>query len=299
MQMIFIWRYSLRSRFALNARASRRDFDGVLLRVGDGFGCLHPWPELGDAPLETQLEALRSGVPTPSGVRALSCAAMDERARREGRWLFEGLEVPESHVIEGSVREEELGRFAAVKMKCGPAIEAEARRVRGLAERVPEAALRLDFNGSLEPQGYARFLDSVPPDVKARIDFIEDPVPYDEAVWPTLPKEVPLAVDRGSAAATEGFAFRVVKPAVQEMRVFTEPVVVTSYMDHPLGQVFAAYEAATYKGLLHGAGLLTHGCFLPEEFGERLTVENARLQPPRGTGLGFDDLLEGLPWTLL
>ncbi len=204
-----------------------------------------------------------------------------------------------SHVIADSVSEAELGNFTAVKLKCGPGVEKEARRVIRLAERVPGAALRLDFNGCLDAARYARFLKGLTSDVRERIDFIEDPMQYDAANWRALPDVLSLAVDRGSDTATDGFAYRVLKPAVQETRAFTEPVVITSSMDHPLGQVFAAHEAATYQGVLHGAGLLTHWCFEGDVFSERLTVEGGRLRPPSGTGLGFDDLLEGLPWTRL
>jgi len=293
------WPYTLRARFALNARSSRRDFPGVLLRVGDGFGCLHPWPELGDPPLEAHLEALRAGNPTMLGKRALDCARIDGKARREDRWLFEGLEVPVSHVIAGSVPEGKLRAFTAVKMKCGPEVEVEAERVGNMAELAPEAMLRLDFNGCLGTKSYASFLDLLPRNVKARIDFIEDPIAYEASLWRDLSSDVPLAVDRGSDLATDGFTYRIVKPAGQEPHVFPEPVVITSSMDHPVGQLFAAYEAATYRGTLHGAGLLTNWCFEPEAFGDRLAVEGGRLRPPRGTGLGFDDLLEGLPWMRL
>jgi len=34
-------------------------------------------------------------------------------------------------------------------------------------------------------------------------------------------------------------------------------------------------------------------------FIERIEADGARLLPPRGTGIGFDDLLERLPWKSL
>jgi hypothetical protein len=35
----------------------------------------------------------------------------------------------------------------------------------------------------------------------------------------------------------------------------------------------------------------------PDAFIERIERDSARLLPPRGTGIGFDDLLEKLRWT--
>ena len=76
-----------------------------------------------------------------------------------------------------------------------------------------------------------------------------------------------------------------------------KPIVITSYMDHPMGQFGAAYFAA-----LHPAprcGLFTHVLYEKNEFSERIVSDGARLLAPEGTGIGFDDLLEHLPWKRL
>ena len=66
--------------------------------------------------------------------------------------------------------------------------------------------------------------------------------------------------------------------------------------DHPVGQFGAAYVAATHH-VNARCGLFTHVLYEPDAFFERVERDGARLLPPRGTGLGFDDLLERLPWT--
>ena len=80
-------------------------------------------------------------------------------------------------------------------------------------------------------------------------------------------------------------------------------VVVTSYMEHPVGQAFAAWEAARlglqFPGLVGLCGLQTHHLFEPDEFSEMLGPWSPSFQVPAGYGLGFDDLLEALPWTRL
>jgi len=76
--------------------------------------------------------------------------------------------------------------------------------------------------------------------------------------------------------------------------------VVTSYMDHALGQMYAAYECARLRqfdpraDMFHG--LATHTLFERDPFFEQLSLSGGRLSAVEGTGLGFDDLLEGLPW---
>jgi O-succinylbenzoate synthase len=90
----------------------------------------------------------------------------------------------------------------------------------------------------------------------------------------------------------------VIKPAIQEIPCSDAEVVVTSYMDHPLGQLCAAYAAA-YAGITTTCGLITHVLYEPDPFIERMQITDARLVPPGRSGFGFDDLLEGLPWRSL
>ena len=40
MEPIYYWKYSLKANMRLNAVSSRREFEGALLRIGEGFGCL-------------------------------------------------------------------------------------------------------------------------------------------------------------------------------------------------------------------------------------------------------------------
>lgn len=85
----------------------------------------------------------------------------------------------------------------------------------------------------------------------------------------------------------------VVKPAVEDLPDTQLPIIITSYMDHPLGQLHAAYVAATTTPDAT-CGLVTHVLFENDPFLERMRIEDARLVPPE-----FTDLLEALPWTRL
>ena len=67
-----ISRYRLKARGLLNTISRRREFEGALIRIDGGFGCIHPWPELGDPPLEKCLSDLAGERRWPivrSGVR--------------------------------------------------------------------------------------------------------------------------------------------------------------------------------------------------------------------------------------
>ena len=57
---------------------------GALIRVDGGFADVHPWPELGDAPLDEQLALLARGETTPLTRASLHWARVDADARARG-----------------------------------------------------------------------------------------------------------------------------------------------------------------------------------------------------------------------
>lgn len=316
-EQLWFWKYKLVARQPVNARSPRREFEGVLLRVDDGFACLHPWPELGDPPLGRCLEDLQGARRWPIVRRAMRCAREDADARFIGDPLLEEIDVPRSHatlpwqderIIERAVERE----FDRVKFKVGSDPEKESRFLVAMAERHPKLRWRLDANEMLSPDAADRFLAGLPAELLRRIDFFEDPSPYSEEPWQRLwtSHRVPLAVDREAAPGRTAARVVVVKPALDEPWLLAEAaasrgqqVVVTSSMEHPLGQVFAAWEAAKlqvqFPGLVGVCGLQTHHLFTPSDFAERLGRWGPEFRSPGGTGLGFDDLLEKLPWKRL
>ncbi len=274
---MFVWRYTLVPRRSLSALAGAWPREGALLRDGDGFADVHPWPELGDAPLGEQLARLARGETTPLTRRSLQFAKVDAEARAEGRSLFEGLTIPRSHWP----GDDPPFDFDTVKLKS--------------IDRIPDKVrLRFDFNARLTPEQLIYISEALP---RERVDFVEDPCPYDGATWSALREStgLRLALDRGDAE--EGVDVLVVKPAVQEWPQTEKEIVVTSYMDHPVGQYFAAYVAALHD--LGVCGLFTHVLYEPADFTEAIRADGARLLPPPGTGVGFDDLLAALPWKRL
>lgn len=332
-QDLHFWRYGLKLRgrpeVGANARSARRVLEGMLIRTAEGgYGCIHPWPELGDEPLRDQWEALHGRRnPTRLMARALVCAGLDGAARREGRSLFEGLTVPPSHA---TVTGAAFVDFAALRAEGFETVKLKGdrdwKRVLNAMRAAAGAglAVRVDFNAVLTEAEFLEFAAAAGSEgLGGFVDFIEDPVPYSPEAWRRL-KEVTgwrLALDweypGGSGAAfldafgrrqsdSEGFDLRVIKPAVQAApESGGVPVVFTSAMDHPLGQLFAAYEAADWLAQGKGqdgnraplsGGLLTHRLFEEDDFTRRLGARGPGLRLPGGTGLGFDDLLEALPW---
>jgi o-succinylbenzoate synthase len=288
---IHIHRYVLRARAPLNAVTGRRDHEGVLVRIGDGVGCLHPWPEFGDLPLERQLSIMQKGGTTGMIERLRVCCKLDSAARRLGRGEFVDFQIPPSHVYEP-----DPGKV--VKVKCGRNTIEEAARL----STMPCARLRLDFNSVLSPGEFREFVAKLDAATIAKIDFVEDPFEADQHTWEKVQRELPfaLASDRQPLVAR----VNIVKPAIAETRKPRGRVIFTGYMDHPIGQFFAARMAAAFYTAhperAEVCGLASHLLFEPNEFIERMRIDDdGRLIPAAGTGFGFDDLLESLPWQRL
>ena len=278
---IWVHRYELVPRRPLSGIARAGAREGALIRVDDGVADVHPWPELGDDPLGEQLARLARGETNPLTRAALRHASVDGEARRKGVSLFDGLTIPESHWPGDDPPE----AFSVAKVKGAQSLPARVR-------------LRIDFNATLEPDDFVRIAAMLP---RERIDFVEDPCAYDDGVWRDLRARtgLRLALDRASSIAGGAFDVLVHKPALSaEWPSFDGEIVVTSYMDHPVGQFTAAYVAATHR-IRTTCGLFTHVLYEPNGFIDAIAADGARLLPPSGSGIGFDALLEALPWKRL
>lgn len=312
-----ISRYRMKARGFLNAVSRRREFEGALIQIDGGFGCIHPWPELGDPPLDKCLADLAGARRWPIVRRAIRCAEYDLACRTFENSIFEDMEIPVSHATLAKMDVKEMtlaveAGFEVVKLKLGRDLEAEAKFLDTMAAEYPQLGWRLDFNESLEPGEATAFLSGLAEATRKAIDFVEDPSPYSDSAWKEIRREtgVRLGVDREAAPLTPSAQVMVIKPAIDEPFLLGEAavaqhqrVVVTSYMDHPVGQAFAAYEAARlglqFPGLVGTCGLQTHHLFEPDAFSEQLGPWSPAFKAPDGTGLGFNDLLEALPWTRL
>ncbi|MGA0899579.1 MAG: enolase C-terminal domain-like protein [Luteolibacter sp.] len=312
-----ISRYRLKARGFLNSISKRREFEGVLIQLDGGFACLHPWPELGDPPLEKCLADLKGARRWPVVKRAIRCAQYDRAARENEDSLFEDMDVPDSHATLAAAEQEQVAAaqgagFGIIKVKFGHDHRKEAEWFNEAIDQFPTLRWRLDFNEAISSEQAGEFLKWLEAPSRHAIDFIEDPCPYSPKQWSGLFRQfrVPLAVDRESSPHSEAAQVMVIKPAVDEPLLLAEAalqhqqrIVVTSYMEHPVGQAFAAWEAARLNLQLPGAvgisGLQTQHLFEPDAFAEMLGEWSPTFTPPPGSGIGFDDLFETLPWTRL
>lgn len=317
---IYYHPYSLKAKNALNAKSSSYEYHGVLLKIGEGHACLHPWQQLGDPPLNILFKQLQQGQKNPLITQAFNCAAADAAGRKQGKSLFQDLLIPESHAtITGGMAEIEsalANGFSTVKLKTGKNPAREITLLTEINRHFPNLPLRLDFNNALTSSELLHFLDSLNSSTRQQIEFLEDPyknkVEEKNAAQPQPHDfyQIPLAIDQEVETYTSSFAYAVAKPAknntsriLKNCQIHHRKCVITSYMDHPIGQAYAAYNAglAWRKSpeILSLCGLMTHDLFLQTPFSECLGNGRSKWSYNCGTGLGFNDLLETIPWKSL
>ncbi len=320
--------YALQPKSRLNAVSkSQERRKGFLLRFefenSWGYSACHPWPELGDPTVAEQFESLKKFKSEGQGLTTLLeqsfyFAQVDAEFRAEKKNIFLGLAVPRSHFLISDLAdfkqenfEERLGQgFQSFKIKIGTDLKSESQQIQNLFTRIqPDIQLRLDANGTLDLETFVPFWQSLSGDIQNKIQFVEDPVSFEQnpKSWLQLRDsyKIPLAKDFEPAPKGQ-YDFLILKPAAQKTTQLQKewgsiPLVVTSYMDHPLGQAQAAWAAAQLSqsaGLqVKECGLLSHHSYEKNEFSECLSQKGPEWLPPPGQGFGFDDLLEKQTWT--
>lgn len=311
--------YHLKPFHALNAHHQGDHRLGALLRVNFGEGIIgyadcHPWPEIGDLPLETQLYRLKHGIPTNLARCSIRFAHLDALARQKRQPLLSPRNIPKSHYLitnllswtEGDLHQAIKQGYTHVKLKLGRKLEEEINQILGLFSQ-GALKVRLDFNEALTYDSFQAFLRKIAP-LQPHIDFIEDPFPFHAKQWEQVQKQGwILACDRHAVHAShhpEAAQVLVIKPAIQPKEDWTnwtqQRRVVTSYLDHPFGQLTAAYVASLVdpqRKEVHG--LLTHHAYHLNAFSHKLSPPGPDFKVPEGVGFGFESELETLSWKSL
>lgn len=277
-----------------------------------GYADCHPWPELGDKPLVDQIKSLQSQGLTSLTERSLYWARKDAQARHQKKSLCVTLALPKSHYFISDLAVYSLSAiqaisdqgFTHVKIKMGNDLESEIEHLINLFQKSP-LKIRLDFNEKITKNQFVKFLKATEILIE-KFDFIEDPFPFDAQVWMSIEKTfgVRLAVDRKILAASvfpDAASIFIVKSALHPIEFFemipNEKMIVTTYLDHPLGQMNAAYTAAAIdpkSERIHG--LLSHHAYLPNLFSQILSNSGPHFNIPQGDGFGFKQQLEQLKW---
>ncbi len=284
---------------------------GALLKVIDADGCIgfsdiHPWPERGDLPLFQQIALLKEGRWTSLTRQSVVAAQRDAIARKQGVSLFvqkhidNHYTIVETHERLSSTIEWALSYgFRVAKLKITPLSLPSLFVLKDdllLFDR-----LRFDGNGTLSLENLYDLADVF----GEKIEFVEDPFPFDKKVWEEGVRSLPFvfAADCHVVDAigySEAARYLIIKPAVDDLSLmdripFEQTVIFTSYLDHPVGQLHAA-ATAVEKGCSFPCGLATHLAYDATEWSRALRMDGSLLLLPQGKGIGFDNLFNELEW---
>ena len=305
--------YELKPRYS-----TFKSREGALLKVTFeeglvGYADCHAWPELGDFPLNQQLSNLSQGKLSQLTACSLELAKMDAKFRSLKVSAFNERQIPKSHYLGThfidlsfqAVENITQKGFSHIKLKVGKDLKKEIQVLLNLFGET-SLKLRLDFNETLSRTDFQIFLHSIEK-IKGKIDFIEDPFPFDAYAWKEIQeKEWKLGCDRQFQAGIgqqEAACVLIVKPAVVSQQQLnqrcSQKKIVTSYLGHPLGQVAAAYIATKIDpacDLVHG--LCSHTAYRPNVFSAYLG-EGPFFSIPPGWGFGYDEELSKVSWKVL
>lgn len=297
---------------------------GTLLKVQKtdgsiGYSDLFPWPEFGDKTLKDQTISASRGEFDRQFLQSLYYADIDAQARLAKKSLLKDLIVPRSHFLfmKSDFTQDDLSSirekgYRSLKVKVGSNLTEDIKSLNAVTNWLG-LKLRFDFNGKLTEELFLEFYEKLNPRAREAVEFIEDAVPFNNLIWQRLNQKLPLALDRhsekyvsGSLLGKEespGFDYLVIKPARQDVKNLSTQVkiklVFMGYLDHPVGQSFAAYEAASWKGQSCDTGLVFHQSYETNKYSEVFKVVEGHLVPDYGIGIGFSDLLEKENWELL
>jgi o-succinylbenzoate synthase len=318
-ESIETYSYLLQPISAPNRLSTAQMRKGVLLRVKFkgldhfGFSDLFPWPELGDEPIDFQIESLKNGTPCRLAATSIQWAHYEAQAKEKSIFLLRGPEIS-SHETVIHIDQMDSSHLVS-KIKISQEIINNWPDFQSKLEKFNKK-YRFDFNGLFQTIDEAQsFWNGVSDNLKEKIEFLEDPYCTDlmsdkKAVEIFSP--VPTAVDRSPTSSSLKInPIWVVKPIyyspiylLHAVSEFNGEIVTTSNMDHPLGQLIALHASQRIKSLyplkIRLSGLLTHGLYEPHLQSSWIqTDENILHSQYDGIGWGLDLEFEKLTWVKL
>lgn len=327
--MIQFWyhRYMLYPQNSLSALADETPREGLLFKMQwpdqkVGYADFFPWPELGDMQVDAQLDELRRGHISTLLEQTIWLARKDALLRAEKKnALTESMKIKNHFLVNDftqitdlNLNEIKSAGFSTIKVKVGRSWKDEIEWINQVL-RKHSFTCRLDFNSKGDPATFERMMSVLAPGLKQRIEFVEDPFPWDFEAWSDASKIAPLALDQEYKNVNwrehlQNMPFKVIviKPARQDVEEAVKyavmrqlKMVITSSMDHPVGIAHAVRVAAElkkqYTTQVLECGCLSVKSYKLNDFSTKMIIQGPYLTQIMGEGIGFDQVFQSLNWT--
>jgi O-succinylbenzoate synthase len=206
--------------------------------------------------------------------------------------------------------------FTSIMVDCGQDWDAELHSVKKLLKH-SGLMVRLDFNAKADFSIFERFMTNIEPSTRARIEYVEDPMPFEPESWRDASRLVSLGVESqysqipwDSPEKIPPIRALVIRPsridanlAVQRALANKMKIVITSSLEHPVSIAHASYLASRLTAkdptVLSDHDCLYQTFFAPHTFSGTLNSQGPFLSSLDGYGIGFDLKFMTLQWTLL
>ncbi len=262
---------------------------GILLKFEDEtYSLYHPIEALGDVPLSEFMKNLSKRNSLLSKVKAASVSLKDFETLlgKKVKCYYSVPSLKNFLKNKGSILND---GFDTVKFKVSSVIELEE-----MIEALTGLPFKyiFDFNGRGLKENFLACSDEVKTFFKENVLYIEDPAKEMES----LPY-VKIAADFEDYGGVE--SFNIIKPTAFDHEQSENPeadTVVTSYLDHPLGQIMAARKALDI-GVQTDSGLLSHTYYEKNKYSGKLVTKGPFLE--LRSALGVFELLKEEPWELV
>lgn len=291
------------SPYKLKLADSGETREGFLLKLQTsefeaGYSDCFPWQSFGDPSVSQLVEWIQPGKSSPLLQRSLYFAKLDGIARAEKKKLLSTQIIKNHYLVTNLMSlnskkvEDLLGKgFISFKIKVGENPEEETKQFRSCFEEYfDKVSFRLDFNCRFTSK-YSELIS-----LCKNLEFVEDPTETAEE-WEGFRKDFRFPVALDQALKNKYFDLQVIKPAKQgEQDYLTKDIVFTSYMDHPVGQAFALYQAQQFGPQKRDYGLMSHHIYDSHLFSNHLANEKNTFSVLGDYGIGFDDLWSQVEW---
>ncbi|MGZ3773798.1 MAG: o-succinylbenzoate synthase MenC [Pseudobdellovibrionaceae bacterium] len=321
---IFYSPYTLKPIQSLNSLSKSENRKGALLKVDWGEGLvgyadLHPWPELGDISLEEQLADLGRGRISSQIEQSIWLARKDADLRIERKSIYTLYKKVKNNfvitdfnlVVPGYLDDLKKQGFTTIKLKVGRNLAEESELLTHIA--AAGFMVRLDFNALGNLKIFEKFITNLSTTVLPLIEYVEDPFPFNIDLWLEAKQLVKIAIDNQfdkvpwDKLSTAPCDVIIIKPAkmdvykaIAKCQQWNLKATVTSYMDHPVGVSHAVGIAMElkekYGEMILDAGCFTHCLYQMDTFAAEIINRGPYISKVHGNGVGFDKLLEGMPW---
>ncbi len=294
------------SSYQLKTLHSQQVRPGYLLKIStndfaEGYADLFPWPEYGDPEVHQIKNLILAERKSPLIEKSFLMAQRDGRARAQNQSLLESLRfknhflVPDLLSLEASqledlfIKAQDQG-FDRFKIKVCRDWSLEQRILSKSVKHLKDKTkLRLDCNLKAPTNFFNSLLT-----FKDFIELIEDPF-LSSDLWPDQDW---VAYDHPPFAyETVDSTWQIMKPAYQNVTdAKANQVIVTSYLDHPIGIAHAFFEASFLGVQKNEYGLMSHFTYEPNEFYSEIQTEGPWLSFKPGPGIGFEEHLKQQDW---